>query len=405
MLLNYTSEDQLNIGFSADSSSGKTYIPLELAAYFPAQDVMDVGYASPSAFFHEFGEWDEETNTKTLSLEKKILIFLDQPSDELLQRLRPLLSHDKRVLKIKITDRSKRGGHATKNVMLIGYPTVIFCSTRFSLDEQERTRLLQLSPETSDEKITAALQLLAERLSNRDAFRRQLEEDPRRQWLAARVEAVKSARIDQVTIDSKDSQRILDHFNGRHYFKIPRLTRDLPRLIALAKAHCLLNFAHRQRTDDDTTRSLQATADDVDAAIKLYEEIAEANELGLPPAVHEFYKKVLRPLDQGVTRRELATLYYSHYHRTIGERRLKALLTLLEAAGLVYEEPDPEDKRRMKIYATGGVTTQDYGPLDPYKKEVYPDGTLIRQTNLANNNDKAGSHTPRVIYSSKEART
>ena len=35
MLLTYTDQDQINIGFLAESSSGKSYIPLELSAYFP----------------------------------------------------------------------------------------------------------------------------------------------------------------------------------------------------------------------------------------------------------------------------------------------------------------------------------------------------------------------------------
>jgi aspartate carbamoyltransferase regulatory subunit len=55
MLLTYTEEDQINLGFLAESSTGKSYIPLELSWYFPEEDVIKLGYASPTAFFHDYG--------------------------------------------------------------------------------------------------------------------------------------------------------------------------------------------------------------------------------------------------------------------------------------------------------------------------------------------------------------
>jgi hypothetical protein len=93
MLLNYTDHDQTNIGYLAEASSGKSYIPLELATYFPSKDVMKIGYASPTSFFHDLGEWlpdprdtrdvEEEKKRKIvkIDLSQKILIFMDQPHD------------------------------------------------------------------------------------------------------------------------------------------------------------------------------------------------------------------------------------------------------------------------------------------------------------------------------------
>ena len=115
-----------------------------------------------------------------IDLKQKILVFIDQPHDQLLQRLRPLLSHDKRIISHKITDRSRKHGLSTKHIQIRGYPTVIFCSTKFSLDEQERTRLMLLSPEIAPEKIMSSLQLLTEKLGDRNAFRGYIEADERR---------------------------------------------------------------------------------------------------------------------------------------------------------------------------------------------------------------------------------
>jgi hypothetical protein len=52
MVQNYTFEDQQNIMFSAPSATGKSYIALEVANYFPKEDVDKKGYTSRRAFFH-----------------------------------------------------------------------------------------------------------------------------------------------------------------------------------------------------------------------------------------------------------------------------------------------------------------------------------------------------------------
>jgi len=52
MVQNYTFEDQQNIMFSAPSATGKSYIALEVAKYFPKEDVDKKGYTSRRAFFH-----------------------------------------------------------------------------------------------------------------------------------------------------------------------------------------------------------------------------------------------------------------------------------------------------------------------------------------------------------------
>ena len=143
----YTEDSQFNISFNAPSSSGKSYIPIEVAALFPKEDVMKVGYCSPTAFFHDKGIYNKEREGYFMDLQRKILIFLDQPHTLLLAHLRPLLSHDEKEIRIKITDKSQKFGLKTKNVFVVGYPSVVFCSAGLKIDEQEATRFLLLSPE------------------------------------------------------------------------------------------------------------------------------------------------------------------------------------------------------------------------------------------------------------------
>ncbi len=136
----YTDSCQFNISFNAPSSTGKSFIPTEIARLFPAQDVKEIGYCSPTAFFHDTGEYNKELEGYMVDLSRKILIFLDQPHTQLLERLRPVLSHDQKEIRLKITDKSQKHGLRTKNVIVKGFPAVIFCTAGLTIDEQEATR-------------------------------------------------------------------------------------------------------------------------------------------------------------------------------------------------------------------------------------------------------------------------
>lgn len=334
MLATYTEEAQQNIALQAESASGKSYIPLELASYFPDEDKIIIASASPTAFFHETGtlvdengqpinfldrpprnaspeeksEWNKRLkNSRILvNLERKILIFLDQPHYMLMEKLRSLLSHDQKELQYKITDKTQRFGLRTKNVIIRGYPTIIFCSTKLKLDEQEKTRVFLLSPEVAEEKLLESIYLLGEKFGNRDRFRELLKSDARRLWLRNRVHSIRTAGIRDVVID--DWKNVCKKFIKSHPNLAPRHQRDFPRLIALIKSHALLNWVHRESLPD---KRIKANSEDIEAGFKLYNQIAKQNELGLSPQLYEIYQKVIEPLldpEEGIDRRSILNL-------------------------------------------------------------------------------------------------
>jgi hypothetical protein len=364
MLNTYTEEEQVNVLMAAESSAGKSYLPIEIALYFPDIDVIIMGGASPTAFFHEvsggeFATWDPDKKQSRVNLANKILIFLDQPHDQLLQKLRPFLSHDRKEIKYKISDRSQKAGLRTKTVILVGFSTVVFCTAKFDLDQQERTRVFQLSPETDASKVDAALELLLEKKSDRDSFRAKLVANKERTLLIQRVLDIKNAGLRDVLIPGPLKDEIKKEWTTSHPHSIPRHTRDLDRLLSLVKAAALLNWRTREPTGDGRVKALQV---DVDEAFSIYKEIAEANELGLAPQIFEIYKQVIEPLGTikvsetetgvtGITRQMIQREYFHLYHRSLPERRLRSeILPPLEASGLTREEQDPADKRRTLVY-------------------------------------------------------
>jgi len=415
MLMNYSGDDQQNILFNAPSSTGKSYIALEIAKLFPVEDVDKKGYTSPTAFFHVMGklcrltgepledrnayiesklkEWEKKNSRPTasdyenksaeavkerhalsewkalkkseyhkhkeewdgiekiyvVSLEKRILIFKDQPHDRVLQVLRSMLSHDEKVLEVDITDKTKEGGHRTKKIRVIGFPTVVFCSASFSLNEQERTRFWILSPDMSQDKLQDSLKLQVQRLSDKEKFETELNVNEKRTLLMRRIQAIKASNVHQIIIPKELASSLLDWFTKGRALSA-RDQRDFPRLIDLVKAHAL--FQMFQRVKGQGSCSVIADQEDVETAKNLLDKVLAANRLGLPPYVHKFYFESLEPSikGDGMDRETFSKLYFGQFKERLGEKARKLLIDLLKDAGLIEETPDPLDKRKMKIY-------------------------------------------------------
>jgi hypothetical protein len=413
----YTDNSQFNVSFNAPSSSGKSYIPIEVERLFPDEDVIELAYCSTTAFFHDVGQWDKQKKRYLVDLSRKILIFLDQPHVELLARLRPLLSHDKKRVQLKITDKSEKYGLRTKNVTLIGFPSVIFCTAGLRIDEQEATRFLLLSPEMTQTKFKKAVTEKIRKESNSQQYEDSLNAHPERNSLISRIRAIKDAGIKEIKISSEE--KIKQAFigkEGENRFLKPRHSRDVGRTMSLIKSHALLNLWHRGREDDST---IIANDEDIEAGLALWRDIAETQELSLPPYVFDIYRQIIVPITssewkgggrvpRAVTRKEISLKHAEIFKRVIPDWQLRQqILPMLEGAGLIIQEADPTNKNRMLVYPTGSLTPLSEDGIKPQKKEngkmreermkggeiqtdkaiktVYPTGQLTASTTPATN--------------------
>lgn len=361
LLSAYTETSQFNVSFNAPTSTGKSYISLELAQYFPEADVIDIAYASPQAFFHEYGKYDKERHVYVIDFSRKIIIFIDMPHNELLKRLRPLLSHDKREIRLKITDKASKGGNRTKTVIIKGFPAVVFCTAGLTIDDQESSRFILLSPQIDQEKIREVIHQKVRKETDGVAYAAWLESNAERKLLRKRIEAIKAAKIEDVRIE--DADLIEETFLKDRAVLKPRHQRDVGRLIALIKMCVLLNFMFRKREGN----VLIATADDIHEGVKIWEGIAESQEHNLPPYTYELFQKVIVPAFQekneqerssfietpavGLTRQDIIKKHRKVYGQFIQDWLLRQqVLPMLEAAGLIVQESDPSDKRRVLVF-------------------------------------------------------
>ncbi|MCX6723159.1 MAG: toprim domain-containing protein [Candidatus Staskawiczbacteria bacterium] len=352
----YTENAQFNISYNAPSSTGKSYIPTEEAKLFPEEDVIEIAYCSTTAFFHDHGQYDKEKNMYLVDLSKKILIFLDQPHMQLLERLRPLLSHDKKEILLKITDKTQISGLKTKNILLRGYPSVIFCTAGLNIDDQEATRFLLLSPEVNQEKIREGILESMKKESNNETYKSWLEENPERIALKERIRAIKAEDIKEINIP--DYEKIVQRFLASNKILKPRHQRDIKRLVSLIKSFALLNLWWRDRSGN----TIVANEDDIKQAFKIWENISISQELKLPPYIYKFYQNViLKAWDKknsttgfvGLTRQEIMVTHFEIYGRTMDTNQLRQqILPILETSGLITQEPDLTDLRKTLVFPT-----------------------------------------------------
>ncbi len=106
-----------------------------------------------------------------MDLSGRILISLDMPDYRLLARLRSFLSHDQKILRYKITDKTKNAGNRTRKIELVGFASIVFCSASLDANEKERTRMILLSPSGDQNKLTESLALAALKHSLPDDYR------------------------------------------------------------------------------------------------------------------------------------------------------------------------------------------------------------------------------------------
>jgi len=351
MLTAYTEDSQLNISNNAPSSTGKSYIPTEICKLFPKHDVITVGYCSPTAFFHDQGTWDSERKKQIVDLSKKILVFLDQPHNLLLQHLRPILSHDKKEIKLKVTDKSQKHGLKTKNITIRGYPVVIFCTAGLNIDEQESTRFILLSPETTNEKIKLGIMEKIKKDSNPDKYFSDLNNNPERQLLKKRISQIKFENVQTIKLSQSIIEELEKYFFNSDIILKPRHQRDIGKIISFIKAFALLNMWFEGRYSEN--KVVAANLTDFKQAIELWKSVAKSQELSLPPYVFKLYEEVFLPAfkkgeNVGLSRQNIAHAYNSIYGRPIQDWLLRQeILPMLESSGLIKSEQDKHDKRKL----------------------------------------------------------
>lgn len=344
----YTPESQLNVAMIAPSSTGKTYITNIITSLLPEEDVISLQYASPKAFYHEYGEFRKKTNSTLVDLEKKCVFFADQPSTHILETLRPILSHDKKEISSKITDKNRAGGNATKTVTIRGYPSLFFCTVSLNIDEQESTRFIMLSPEVSYEKIVAGVQKVIDPKESKGSSEA-LEE------LRKRFLALKYLNIKKIEIKEKHGEQINKFLEQNKPKLAPRDMRDTEKIIFLIHSLALLNFSKRKIKDN----VLYVSDDDVSQVLDLWSRVVSPQSYGLPMYLMDVWLRVFLPLFQSgcqepldiedvyLTKDQILKKYFETYSRILRAEELQDIIRIFSSITFLEVGNDATDGRKQ----------------------------------------------------------
>lgn len=354
MLSAYTEDSQLNIMFNAQSSTGKTYITTEISKLFPQQDVKVYGRTSKTAFYYNESLMKvDEKGRPYIDLERKILVFAEQPDMQLLENLRSFLSHDMKMTPFILTNKGKNGKNTARESYLRGFATVLFCSANLRIDEQEQTRCLLLSPESTEDTVRAGVDMSIIRNSDKNAYLKQLNSNESRRLLMDRILYIKSLNVDQIDIADRDYLK--KRFYEKRRSMPPRTQREISHFISLVKGMALVNAPFRMKDG-----KIVATNKDIDEVMKLWDVIGESMFYGVPPQALEFYKRYVLATyikhNDGVSKKKGVTYdqIASEYFRQTGsypnlDMVRKMFIPALQCASLISYDKDEDDRRQMLV--------------------------------------------------------
>ena len=325
---------------------------------------------------------DVDENTKRLKLTGKVLIILEESeSQEFLNEVKPLLSHDVPVLKYSFVDEK-----VTRKVLLEGWPAYIGVTTVPIKGEEHETRVLLTSPDRGSEKYGAVIINDAERHAFPWNFAK-----PQLQPFQQLIRELKPVKvwIPCLPIVAKNFPR--DRAGNM---------RDWKKFRAYIEAVAFLHQYQRPHITINDTEYILASPIDLEITAKIVQGAMAETMLGLERDVKEFYESLKeedqRRLKDGstgksnessdlihtdyFTYKELMTIYEKQFGESVSRTTLRnRYVEKLEDLGLIEID---DSKKPYKI----SVSSESLAPLANFEKaniEVRSDETktkIIRKT-------------------------
>lgn len=235
---------------------------------------------------------------------------------------------------------------------ILGFPFTFFCSANMRIDEQEQTRCLILSPESSPEKIAAGIDICIAKNSHKNDYDTQLENNQDRRCLMDRVLYIKSLHVDSIDID--DSDYLKARFMEGREVLLPKTQREISHFISIVKGITLINAPFRTKDG-----KIIVSNSDIDEAMKLWKPLSESMAYGISPQTYNFYKNIILPAyhiknkgaaqKKGITYDEIRKEYFKQTGSYPNMENIrKQYVPALKTAALISCNKD-EDDRRQKI--------------------------------------------------------
>lgn len=352
----------VNLFIRGPPSIGKTYVTINTARYFPNTIIL-MGM-SPKTIVHEYSSYSKEENAYIVELWNKIIIFLEEPSPQVYEILRPLMSHDKEEVEYKWVEQ-KKNRQKTMRSIVRGWPVFIFLGTTSKLLEDLITRGVHATPKMEVSKWMSAVDLkgaeAAQPFLYMDAVDDEL--DILRRAVKHVYEVVRTKNAGVIIPYAEHVAKII---KDTRFGKTPRGARDIAILFSLIAGSAVLNVYRRPflrfQKNERWFNYIIASLEDFNNVCDLWIQNLPASTAGVNQTQYDLWLLIKNNLQTFSTMELTSRIIYSEWMRSYPDRPLsydtiRKYLHVLEDRGLVYCEKEGQ-KNIYYVVENGDIANE-----------------------------------------------
>lgn len=336
-MLSAKTDYPVNLDATGPSSSGKTIIFTMVSNAFHDDDKMILGGGSKTSLKYDVDMQDEKGNYIN-DIDQKIILLLEkQESIQLIEMMKPILSHDKYEIAYSVSEKGGAGGiledvdesssRRTSNYVIRGFPCLVTMSVHNPSNSEQLTRELIASPDVSKEQIE---KVCDEICSSAMRFPDEREVDERVPLLQYATKEIKRTCV-------------MNPFFSLINDIIPkescRIYRDLDKFKSLVEAVTLLHHKNRLEAVVGNERIYVSTLEDNIVAFSVIDKVFRASFIG----VSELSMEVFSVLEEMSGKDKPLVVERIHEHCRANDlkmtkQELKGHLFSLEDKGMITYE-------------------------------------------------------------------
>ena len=326
VFLSCKTDNPLNLEMIGQSSSGKTYMTLTARNGFPKSMIMVLAGASKEALKYDYDEVDEDGNF-IVNVDGRCIVVLEKDeSFAFIRKMKPIMSGDDTELVWKTPIKNELSGEIeTRDFIIRGRPSFITLTTRNPSEQEQITRQLIMTPDTTVEKVGEVVKNALLAKARPETFKVHTD----LKMLQASMLSLKRYRVRNIF-----APLMVDFFPARN----AQHQRDIGKVLSIIDAVALLHQHQRPvQTDSDGDEYLLASVEDNVIGLMLCDLVLRASLSGVPDDTWTVYQQMTVMEESKRPLTEDNILQWLGIHAfTISKNALKEKhLPTLEDAGLI----------------------------------------------------------------------
>ena len=270
VMLSCKTDAPLNLEMIGQSASGKTYMTLTARNGFPKSMCMVLAGASREALKYDYDEVDEDGNF-IVNVDGKCIIVLEKDeSFAFIQRMKPLMSGDDKELVWKTPMKNEMTGEIeTRDFIIRGRPAFITLTTRNPKEQEQVTRQLLMTPQSSSDKVGNVVKNHLIAKARPESF----TVNPELDILQASMLSLRKQKVRNIF-----APLLADFFPARN----AQHQRDVTKVLSVIDAVTLLHSRQRPIQTDDTGTYILSSIEDNVIGLLLCDIVLRASLSGVP---------------------------------------------------------------------------------------------------------------------------